>query len=462
MSALPTPPPPLSTPPPAQDTLALSPMDLAESSPASFLDYALPMQEETSRYVDHDPLSSSPTIQVDLNHVFLSAVYDMLSPSSTTASSRKRPAADEVDEPIRKGGKAKAIGYATPMRPLTEEKEDTETTLERNSTCPICADIFYDPAKCLECSHTFCGSCIVQWFDESDTCPTCRRIVTSTKDSAKMTASLEYFYNAYPTRNVSEEKIADKETIYKPGQEIASIEQYSNFNDEYDVDNDESRFADMDNMIAWQQCRWCESLNEEGFTCPEPIPHENPETGPVRSDRFVFRGHVKCGKCDRSIPITWKDGWECRGCGDTWCGNFWNCESSEAKNHLTLAKDQTVLFVSSLTAPVSPIGGNRIEQIRLSEYIAANGITWDDVGRRVTDWLFEKYGSLPCHYRGYRNNKEDYHFLRTDYICRGCMHHIYKDYLMHWWHSGFEGLGSRYERMCYESNPECPYARFRG
>ncbi|KAL7271164.1 hypothetical protein RUND412_006103 [Rhizina undulata] len=459
MSALPTPLPPPSTLPPVQESLALSPINTATLSPDSLLDYPLSMQEETPRSVDN-PVSSLPTLQVDLEPIFLSAADDMLSSSPSVASSSKR-CADDVDvipELIRK---AKASRFAAPVRPLTEEDEETESTLEQKLACPICAETFYDPVECLECSHTFCGSCIVQWLKESDTCPTCRRRVTSTKDSAKTTTSLEYFYNAYPARKFSDEEIAEKEAIYKPGQEITIIEHYSDGDDEYDEEGDEAWFADnMDNRISWQQCLWCESPNEEGFICPEPIPPENPETGPIRSDSFVFRGHVKCEQCERTIPTTWKDGWECRGCGDTWCGNFWNCESSEDKKHLTLAKDQTVLFVSSPTAPANPIGGNRMEEIRISQYIVANGITWDDVGKRVRDWLFEKHGSLPCHYRSSRNNKEDYHFLPTDYICRGCMHHVFQDYLMRWWFSECEKVDCK--RMCYERSPECPYSRHRG
>ncbi|KAM4534639.1 zinc-binding protein A33 [Fundulus diaphanus] len=46
---------------------------------------------------------------------------------------------------------------------------------EEDLTCPVCCDIFRDPVL-LPCSHSFCRSCLKQWWDTRiRECPVCRR-----------------------------------------------------------------------------------------------------------------------------------------------------------------------------------------------------------------------------------------------------------------------------------------------
>ncbi|KAL7266849.1 hypothetical protein RUND412_010586 [Rhizina undulata] len=174
---------------------------------------------------------------------------------------------------------------AASTRPCTEKDAITKSTVEENSPCHICAGTtFYDPVECVECRHTFCGSCIIESLDEEEACG-------------------------------------------------------------------------------------------------------------------------------------------CRGCGVTWCGNFWYCEGSEDTNLLTLAK---------MTA--SSIGISEMEFLELSLYVDANGITWNELGRRVRDWLFETKDMLPCQYRKKdRSYMEDYDFLPSDYMCRACMKFVFQDFVLEWW-----------------------------
>lgn len=44
---------------------------------------------------------------------------------------------------------------------------------EVNDECVICLDTPFEPVK-LTCGHIFCYSCIYRWFQNHDTCPTCR------------------------------------------------------------------------------------------------------------------------------------------------------------------------------------------------------------------------------------------------------------------------------------------------
>ena len=45
--------------------------------------------------------------------------------------------------------------------------------LHADFQCAICQGLVVAP-HILPCSHRFCGACILQWIERSDTCPTCR------------------------------------------------------------------------------------------------------------------------------------------------------------------------------------------------------------------------------------------------------------------------------------------------
>ncbi|XP_072883214.1 polycomb group RING finger protein 6 isoform X3 [Hemitrygon akajei] len=47
--------------------------------------------------------------------------------------------------------------------------------------CPICRGYFIDATTITECLHTFCKSCIVKHFDNSNRCPKCNIIVHQTQ-----------------------------------------------------------------------------------------------------------------------------------------------------------------------------------------------------------------------------------------------------------------------------------------
>ncbi|KAL7267961.1 hypothetical protein RUND412_009434 [Rhizina undulata] len=103
-------------------------------------------------------------------------------------------------------------------------------------------------------------------------------------------------------------------------------------------------------------------------------------------------------------------------------------------------EDQTVWFEWDPKVNASSIGILEMEFLQLWLYVDANGITWNELGRRVRDWLFEAKGllsetslplycMLPCQYRKKdRSHTEDYNFLPSDYMFRACM-----NFVLEWW-----------------------------
>ncbi|KAK9473269.1 uncharacterized protein V1510DRAFT_415563 [Dipodascopsis tothii] len=74
------------------------------------------------------------------------------------------------------------------MRKLSRTFADTSQLLERYDkefkalrrvhTCDICQELMCE-ACVIACGHTFCYSCLLEWFMKSKTCPSCRLNVTS-------------------------------------------------------------------------------------------------------------------------------------------------------------------------------------------------------------------------------------------------------------------------------------------
>ncbi|KAE8348967.1 hypothetical protein BDV28DRAFT_160882 [Aspergillus coremiiformis] len=101
--------------------------------------------------------------------------------------------------------------------------------LEKELVCSICTELLYQPLTLLDCLHTFCGSCLKEWFSAQAsrhrssssvrfTCPSCRAIVRETRPNATVTTLLDMVLTANPDRakpEAEKEEIAQK---YKPGQ----------------------------------------------------------------------------------------------------------------------------------------------------------------------------------------------------------------------------------------------------
>lgn len=43
-----------------------------------------------------------------------------------------------------------------------------------NLECPICFNISENTVKIINCRHNFCKNCLVNWLEQSNSCPLCR------------------------------------------------------------------------------------------------------------------------------------------------------------------------------------------------------------------------------------------------------------------------------------------------
>lgn len=106
-------------------------------------------------------------------------------------------------------------------------------SFEKELICSICTEVLYQPLTILNCLHTFCGSCLKEWFSHQHrkasssrssasshanpyTCPTCRAEVKDVQHNATVSNLLELFLAANPARNRSQEEKNEMDQIYKP------------------------------------------------------------------------------------------------------------------------------------------------------------------------------------------------------------------------------------------------------
>lgn len=101
----------------------------------------------------------------------------------------------------------------------------------------ICTELLYQPLTLLDCLHTFCGSCLKEWFSfqaatierapdpptpESAvlTCPSCRAVVRDTRHNATVATLLEMFLGAHPEKARDDSDKEEMARKYKPGDQV--------------------------------------------------------------------------------------------------------------------------------------------------------------------------------------------------------------------------------------------------
>jgi hypothetical protein len=100
----------------------------------------------------------------------------------------------------------------------------------------ICTELLYQPLTLLDCLHTFCGSCLKEWFSWQAqrprtsrtspryTCPSCRAAVRETRPNATVTTLLDMFLQANPGRARPKEEKEEIAKKYKPGDRVLPAE----------------------------------------------------------------------------------------------------------------------------------------------------------------------------------------------------------------------------------------------
>jgi len=79
---------------------------------------------------------------------------------------------------------SKAIRLKNIKNEIELQKEKINNLTERISyisskSCAICMDLISNPIM-LECTHIFCGKCLMKWINTNKNCPNCRTNITST------------------------------------------------------------------------------------------------------------------------------------------------------------------------------------------------------------------------------------------------------------------------------------------
>ncbi|RMZ82135.1 hypothetical protein DV737_g2185, partial [Chaetothyriales sp. CBS 132003] len=106
--------------------------------------------------------------------------------------------------------------------------------LEKDLICFICTEVLHRPLTLINCLHTFCGSCLKEWFSHQHqkacrshhppaqpyTCPTCRDSVKDARRNALINTLLESFLMANPSKNRTEEERLEMDKLYMPGHDI--------------------------------------------------------------------------------------------------------------------------------------------------------------------------------------------------------------------------------------------------
>ncbi|KAF2150635.1 hypothetical protein K461DRAFT_295892 [Myriangium duriaei CBS 260.36] len=112
---------------------------------------------------------------------------------------------------------------------MPDGQGDSFTDLERELTCSICTDILYQPLTLLDCLHTFCGSCLREWFTWQATnattripytCPSCRAPVRGTRPNATVTTLLDVLLKASPDKGKAQDEKDKIALVYKPGDDV--------------------------------------------------------------------------------------------------------------------------------------------------------------------------------------------------------------------------------------------------
>ncbi|WPH02741.1 Hypothetical protein R9X50_00560900 [Acrodontium crateriforme] len=116
-----------------------------------------------------------------------------------------------------------------------DRTNDAFMDMEKELTCSICTDVLFQPLTLLDCLHTFCGSCLKEWFawqataatqsrrplpQQPYTCPSCRESVRGTKADWRLTTLLEGFLKANPDKGKTEEEKEEMRKHYKLGEDV--------------------------------------------------------------------------------------------------------------------------------------------------------------------------------------------------------------------------------------------------
>lgn len=125
----------------------------------------------------------------------------------------------------------------------------------------ICTELLYQPLTLLDCLHTFCGSCLKEWFFVQGTrrrssrsapkftCPSCRAAVRETRPNATVTTLLDIVLASNPSQAKSAQEKGEIAEKYKPGDSVFPRD------DTEDEDEEDGRVLDEVRQLSLQESR---------------------------------------------------------------------------------------------------------------------------------------------------------------------------------------------------------------
>jgi superfamily II DNA or RNA helicase len=117
-----------------------------------------------------------------------------------------------LDIPLeQKNAKLKTINIE-----IENQEEKIKNLTERISyisskTCSICMELITNPIL-IECTHIFCGGCLIKWLKNNNSCPYCRATINGTD---KLIAIVNENENNNENNNKTEVLLSKEETLLK-------------------------------------------------------------------------------------------------------------------------------------------------------------------------------------------------------------------------------------------------------
>ena len=103
-----------------------------------------------------------------------------------------------------------------PMINMSQSDIEINEYTKDSITCGICYGLFCETSTLKPCLHSFCGGCISEWHEKSNSCPFCREFVQQVKRNNEIDDKVQQFVDQFPlhTRPVSEiDELRAKNTI---------------------------------------------------------------------------------------------------------------------------------------------------------------------------------------------------------------------------------------------------------
>ncbi|KAG9905669.1 hypothetical protein KCU94_g5239, partial [Aureobasidium melanogenum] len=129
-------------------------------------------------------------------------------------------------------------------------EEGRDLDLEKELSCSICTDVLYRPLTLLDCLHSFCGSCLKEWFawqasskGHVFSCPACRAVVRDTRPNATLSTLLDMFLQAHPDKGKTAQEKLEMDKTYKPGDNVIPPIDLGQVSDDDDDEEEQQMLA---------------------------------------------------------------------------------------------------------------------------------------------------------------------------------------------------------------------------